>query len=317
MINPDQTSTPAKTLDTATSNKRELPSPFSPDDHLVKKNRAEVSDISGTTDSSMNSSVNEAIGDLRSIPHLPLDPDPEVLRTVNIIRTYLRGDMLELVKAAVTEVMDSRFKNLQDEYARLSTENAELRARVSTLENSVEEAEQYSRRNNLRITNIPERDSEETDQIILNVARALNSDISPSDIDRSHRVGKPKSGKHRDILVKFATYRARQRMYTMRSSLKDSEFDGVFLYEDLTKVRSKLLYEARVKVKGDFLQAAWSADGKLFVKDFKDKVYRLINSADIAKYCSPVAVKRDKYKDRNRRSVSTRGATGETAETVA
>ena len=54
--------------------------------------------------------------------------------------------------------------------------------------------------------------------------------------------------------MKFATYRARQRLYSARSSLKKKTVhNGVFLNEDLTKSRSKLLWEARQKVKGNFL----------------------------------------------------------------
>ena len=67
-------------------------------------------------------------------------------------------------------------------------------------------------------------------------------------------------------------------MYTMRSALKGSKFDGVFLYEDLTRARSKLLYDARVQVKGDFLRAAWSADVKLFIKNVKEKIHKLTDT---------------------------------------
>ena len=180
---------------------------------------------------------------------------------------------------------------------------------LTTLENSIEEAEQYSRRNNLRVANIPEKEGEDTDKIVLSIARALNADISPSDIDRSHRVGKPKRDKHREILVKFATYRARERIYTMRSALKGSRFDGVFLYEDLTRVRSKLLYDARVKVKGNFLRAAWSADGRLFIKDVNEKIHKLTGTEDIVNHSSSEPVKRDQNRNKPKPAVSSRDVT--------
>ena len=124
-------------------------------------------------------------------------------------------------------------------------------------------------------------------------------ELIPSDIDRSHRVGKPSATKHRDILVKFATYRARHRLYDNRASLKNSKHDGIFLNEDLTKTISKLLSDARLKVKGDYLQGAWSMDGRLFIKDFKDKVFRLTSSADIEAHSSKTPQQRKKTKTGN------------------
>ena len=49
--------------------------------------------------------------------------------------------------------------------------------------------------------------------------------------------------------MKFSTYRARERIFKNRSKLKDSEFRGVFINEDLTKLLGELLYEARKCVK--------------------------------------------------------------------
>ena len=69
----------------------------------------------------------------------------------------------------------------------------------------MDNAEQYSRRNSLRMSGVPETATENTDTLVLDAARAINSDIDLCDIDRSHRVGRPRAGKPRDIIVKFAT----------------------------------------------------------------------------------------------------------------
>ena len=54
---------------------------------------------------------------------------------------------------------------------------------------------------------------------------------------------------------------------TKRSDLKRSlRFNGVFVNEDLTQVRSKLLFEARRSVKCNRLLGAWSSDGRILVK---------------------------------------------------
>ena len=82
---------------------------------------------------------------------------------------------------------------------------------------SNDEIEQYSRRNCLKFCGIPESNDEDCDQIILNVVNKLmltdgTRKLTPEDIDRTHRVGRPKRGAittkgPRDIIVKFVSYR--------------------------------------------------------------------------------------------------------------
>ena len=180
-------------------------------------------------------------------------PDPEILKTVSIMKLYLKDEIATVVKTAVNEALDTQLREVLEENRRLSSENELLKARVSKLESVAEESEQYSRRNSLRISNINEDDEEDTDRVVLQIADVLNVNICQLDIDRSHRVGKPTTKRNHDILVKFATYRARQGIYRARSSLKDTTYKGVFLNEDLTRSRSKLLWEARQKVKGNLV----------------------------------------------------------------
>ena len=281
MSRTEPTSTPARKDNQ--SCKRVLSSPFSPEDHLTKKNKAAMDEMDENEATSSHAEP--------SLMHLP-PPDPEILKTVSIIKLYLKDEITTIVKAAVHEAVGTQLKAVREENARLTSENESLKVRVSELEAAVEESEQYSRRNSLRISNVAESELEDTDQVVIGIADTLNVNIVPADIDRSHRVGKPSATKTRDILVKFATYRARQRLYSARSSLKKTVHNGVFLNEDLTKSRSKLLWEARQKVKGNFLWGAWSADGRLFLKDVSEKTHKLTRSDDIVKYASKVPVKR-------------------------
>ena len=93
---------------------------------------------------------------------------------------------------------------------------------------SADNAEQYSRRNCLRISDVPENNDEVTDNIVLDLATAIDADIKLEDIDRRHRLGKPKSrdssddtpARPRDMIVKFSTYRARQKVYKARALTK-------------------------------------------------------------------------------------------------
>ena len=127
------------------------------------------------------------------------------------------------------------------------------------------------------------------------MADELGVTIYPTDIDRSHRVGKTdtkdrakKSRKvHRDIIVKFTSYNARRRLYEMRKELRDTENDNlknVFLNEDLTKRRSEILYEARNLRHANKLKAAYSSDGKIIVRDKKDNNFQISDLNELVRF---------------------------------
>ena len=61
-------------------------------------------------------------------------------------------------------------------------------------------------------------------------------------MDRSHRVGRPGQGKQRDIIVKIVSYRMRRKLYGVRVQTKSNGLKGVFINEDLTRVRSRIQY---------------------------------------------------------------------------
>ena len=124
----------------------------------------------------------------------------------------------------------------------------------------------------------------------------MNIDIR--DIERCHRLGKPGTDeepwtKPQDIIVKFGSYRPRSMFYKARTQTKENGYQGVFVNENLTKVCSKLLYEARRRVKSKQVKSAWSSDGNILIKttnDNGDEVVRRISSVTyLPTYIAPSA----------------------------
>ena len=112
---------------------------------------------------------------------------------------------------------------------RKDAEIAQLTDKIEDLESRLDQAEQYSRRNCIRIVGLPESDNEDTTSLtmkLINDTMALDPPLELHEIDRLHRVGKAESGtprgKHRGIIVKFATYRSRARVIKARSTLSGS-----------------------------------------------------------------------------------------------
>ncbi len=120
----------------------------------------------------------------------------------------------------------------------------------------------------MRISGIPDASDETTDHTIMKLFDAIDSGIVLLDVDRSHRIGRPRSdNKPRDIIVKFATNRARQKAQHNRAKLRKSGYNHVYINEDLTKSRSGLLFEARKLVKLNKLTGACASDGTILYKN--------------------------------------------------
>ena len=155
-------------------------------------------------------------------------------------------------------------QELHTENARLQKTNDELHSRVCQAEEINDSLEQYSRRNSLRFSCIPEEADEQTDQVILGVANKLNIEIDFRDIDRSHRVGKLVTGirngnrRHRDIIVKFARYNVRDSVYKMRREFRNiPQLKSVYVNEYMTQKRAKLLFDARTLRRVNNIKAAY------------------------------------------------------------
>ena len=308
--------------------KREASSPLYPDTHPLheKKIRHYTGD---------NHQLPEGTGDDYLLPdgqfETPIDMDmdgedvedngvtpvhilPQPINPNDIVQiaSSLRALMLPEIKLVIRESMKEVTKSLKDgidklhkdvddlrnENEELRKTNSELETRLSVVEYESDNLEQYSRRNSLRISGIPEEPDENTDQRVIQLAGGLGIDISPNDIDRSHRVGKleldrgrtgrgPLKMKRRtrDILVKFARYNTRAMLYNERKDLRNLEtHKNVYINEDLTKKRSKLLYDARILARAEIVKAAYSTDGKLYIRDHGDTRHTIKSDSDIERF---------------------------------
>ena len=148
-------------------------------------------------------------------PHIVI-PESEM----NKLKDTFKGEIENLVQSVVKGVLkglndriDTMEKNITELHKKntdLENQNTTLTARVACLEKAADQAEQYSRRNNIRISGYDEGEHESTDDTVMKMASDIGSDLLLSEIDRSHRVGKPDPGrtKPREILIKFTSYRA-------------------------------------------------------------------------------------------------------------
>ena len=205
--------------------------------------------------------------------------------------------MITTITKQVIDRMEEKFSSMQ---TTLLDQIRERDTRIQELETKLDAIEQYSRRNSLRISGVPEIKGEDTDAIAIATAKTIGVDLSLKDIDRSHRVGpmpqQPSSTVTtapgpRPIIVKLATYRYKAAMMGVRTALKNKKASDilsllskdrpagssskVFLNDDLTGPRARLAADARKKKKAGIIQDTWTRDGEIFIRraDRTRKIY--------------------------------------------
>ena len=87
--------------------------------------------------------------------------------------------------------------------------------------------------------------NESTNQIAIDVARQKGVVVSPSDIDRSHRIGKSGGKSHRPIIVQFVSYDKRNEVFKAKKILRKT---GIVIQEDLTKIRADTVFSKKLLI---------------------------------------------------------------------
>ena len=307
------------------ANKREASSPPYSEAVTLKKNRHKptIQEMSSIFEAETTSTatcdvskmgditqVNTGDGDVVHLISQPMEAS-DIVQIASELRSLMRPELKSLIQEfspTIKEVVKEAMQEVAREIGELKTsnqrltkanedllrKNKELEKRVEEIELGNDALEQYSRRNSLRISGIPELPGESRDELVLKLAGDLDVQLIDSDIDRSHRVGRPRdrqtSGRprHRDILVKFATYNARRRLVNVRKSLRDrQDMKHIYINEDLIKTRSKMMYDARCLVRVGQLKSAYVSDGKIFIRNNQEERRLIACAGDLLAYGDP------------------------------
>ena len=155
----------------------------------------------------------------------------------------------------------------------------ELVTAVGALKISLNELEQYGRRNSLRFVNmkLPEPTSDDRDDrereltlFMVNfinkaVFKGLGHTLSERKIERCHTIGKPNKFGAKQVLVKFCRYHDRRRVFISKKNLKGNP-NKSFISEDLTSVNHEQVKNLLPLKKSTMIHSFWTSDGRIFVK---------------------------------------------------
>ena len=181
----------------------------------------------------------------------------------------LEADLFDMRYTLETTVKEVAF--LKAENIELKETLAEERGVTRVLTNELNEQQQYSRKNNIRIFGLRDTDPKEnayaTEDLVIQMFRnKLKKEILHSDIEIAHRVGRFSSDRDRAIIVRFISRKAKADVIYHRRSLKGS---GISIAEDLTTKNVRRLTQLKDL---DCVTQSWSYDGKLFAKNSQNAV---------------------------------------------
>lgn len=210
--------------------------------------------------------------------------DEEVIKG---LKAAILGDFHQEIQSLQTCV-ESLTKQLKEKDTTIS----HLQDQINQLEQKCDTQEQYSRRNSLRLTGLKEHEHEDIGEVVIDIINnkmKVSPEIKVDDIDRIHRVGPKKTNHQRQVIVKFATYRARQRVFEAKRNLREANAGrstNMFWNEDLTKKRTTLLWQARQQKKAGKIKDCWSYDGNILVKDRNSKIMPISSANELVNIAS-------------------------------
>lgn len=175
------------------------------------------------------------------------------------------------VETLKSQISDQKVEvdRICEEERRIKEENRKLKDLLREREHQMwtqgmelNDLEQYSRRNNLRVYGVDDRNfhetPEETAQKLVSLFRdKLELDISAKDIDIAHRLGKFSPTSNRPIVCRMVARTNTLKIIRERRKCKGSR---VIIREDLTRRNAKLLEKVSAL---DFVKSAWSDNGKI------------------------------------------------------
>ena len=159
-----------------------------------------------------------------------------------------------------------------------------LKTEVQKCRFELDKLEQYSCKESMRLYGVVEKDDEVTSKVVAKVCNDLGVQVREEDISVSHRLpyrrfvdGQPKS---KPIIAKFVRRDTKTEVMKKKKNLKGMPaYSDVFIADDLTPLRSKMLCELK---KDDQVKRAWSIDGRIscIVLENGNDVRKYVDSPD-------------------------------------
>ena len=197
----------------------------------------------------------------------------------------------------------------------LSAVVKDLKGELVKSNNKYDDLEQYTRRNSIRISGIPENPTSNAENVENVVCETLNkyiqSPVSPTEIDRCHRIFRPNTAdksKPCEIIVKFVSHKSMSSILSkvpMEKLRNDNNSrpmsDRIYISKDLTRVPGRILFRTRKLKRQKRIKDTFSRDGRIIVKTLgvNGRIFSVTTEDELELICSKHNIRLDPLDDRS------------------
>lgn len=204
----------------------------------------------------------------------------------------LMTQFVERIEKKLDEKLDILSNRLSNQVAALATDNEVLKEENKKLVTKIDTLEHYTRRDNLILRGIIETKNENTNDIVLTVAKQLGICLELNDISTSHRLPSSRTDLPRLIMVKFVRRDVRNTFFNIFKKKARNDVSGpgvsatiispslgrgrISCQEHITTETSKWLAQvkdATTKAEHKFI---WVKDGKVYVKKGENSTNKIV-----------------------------------------
>ena len=167
--------------------------------------------------------------------------------------------------------LTNRVSFLTEDNAKKDKIITELKKETTNLQHQADSSSQYTRRDNFKITGIPYEQGENLLEKVKSVTKHIGREIKEHEISDLHRLPASESGIP-GIICRVNRRSVKHEILDKKKILRitpHSEYPSIGIYEDLTPLRSRMLYALRNRKNEDGARAykfTWSKEGKIFCR---------------------------------------------------
>lgn len=241
-----------------------------------KSNSADISDLPKVVETLLLSKMN----DLKDFVSSKLDEFKKSLE--------FNSSVIEDLKTTVSELKTATTL-LKQENEKLKTENLSFKKELKYVKQEVIELQQYSRRCNIEINNLPEVENENLLEVLLKIGTVSECKLKDSTVV-AHRIPGFNKDKPKPIIVQLSSKPVRD---SLLKSLRDRKLKTtdisqrfvdmpIYFNEHLAPELKKLFYLARKYKTENNFKYCWVKDGKILIrKSESSRIYRIKNEDDL------------------------------------
>ena len=202
--------------------------------------------------------------------------------TLNAVIPFILDILKEHTKLMV-ELSDIKLNKVTEELKERDVKIADLKCELRVHRNDQDALASYNRRENLKIQGVAYEDGEDTNEIVKEICKHAGREITDADISTSHRNGSTKPDtnlppgmsarefKVPDIYVRFTIRDVKTQVFEKRRNLATNpecpeKYKNVAIYEDVTPLRSRIMYELRQRGNKEAFKYVWSRGGRIFCR---------------------------------------------------